>query len=109
MLGQTRHSRLPRLQLAKSHSSGVVDVLKDLTDTAQNELDHTRHDVLNVLNFAMARQSLDQPAKGKRTLAKAKADQAECATALTGKANLAGREFGIQRRLRLPSKAVASA
>ena len=67
VLGQTRYSRLPQLQLTKSQSSGMMDVLEDLLGTAQNELDHTSHAESNGKdNFAMLRQSLGPADTGQR-------------------------------------------
>ena len=40
--GAAWHSRLPWLDLVKSHSSGIVEVLKDLPDATLKELERVR-------------------------------------------------------------------
>ena len=62
-----------------SHSSDIVDVLKDLLDKAEAQLDEIRHAELNVAhNFALLKQSLeDQLAQDNKALEKAKADRVQ--------------------------------
>jgi len=88
----------PEAAAYKSHSSNIVDVLNDLLDTAQTELDDTRHaESTAAHNFAMLKQSLeDQLAQNKKALAKAKTDKAEFTTSLeAGKADLAEAEKSL--------------